>query len=245
MESVINYGDVNPSDKMEEDKSIFIWLGILGFADAVENEERYGELSELLIKFQSKFNNEHSYSTNIISDGIILQIAKPRHETFIEIINDIGKKQFQFICETNEFIRGGIALGTKLEDDKGRNNHFISNGLARAVRLESSCVNWPIIGTNEKNMSDIREFFNIYDEGEKFGLIRGFNKKGDDIFFINFISHSLEYFDLLNSKIEIFSKKEKSKYNPRVRDKYIWLLRYYLHNYKDNEITSSLQGAVL
>ncbi len=245
MKSVSDYSGVNPLEKIENNKSIFIWLDILGFADSVENEERYGYLSQLLRKFQSLFINEHNYRTNIISDGIILQIANPRYEIFREILNDIGKKQFQFICENKEFIRGGIAVGTKLVNDKGMNNQFISNGLARAVKIESSHVNWPIIGTNEKNMSDIRELFNIDDKEENFGFLRGFNKNGEDIFFIDFISQSFEYINLVNSRIEFFSKNEESKSNLKVRDKYIWLLRYYLHNFKDNDITCLLQGAVL
>ena len=242
MRSVSEYRGINPSDKREANKSIFIWLDILGFADALEREERYGELSELLRKFQSLFNNENSYRTTIISDGIILQITDPQYEKFKEIINDIGKKQFQFICENKKFIRGGIAVGTKLENDKGMNNQFISNGLAIAVKTESNHVNWPIIGTNEKNMSDIREIFNVDGEEENFDLLRGFNKNGEDLYFIDFIEKNESYLELIISKIT------KNEGNPGIRNKYIWLLRYYLHKYKDREkvnIPPSLKKVVL
>ena len=247
MSSIIDQKVSPTAISKKHDKSIFIWLDILGFADSVDDEKRYGELSELLTEFQLLFNSEHSFSSHIISDGLILQIANPRYETFKEIISDIGKKQFQFILKTNEFIRGGIAIGTRLEDSKGRSNQFISNGLARAVKMEANHVVWPIIGTDERNISDIRKLFNIDDKEEYFGLVRGFNKNGDDIFFIDFISQSIEYLNILNSKIDCYSEKEKEKDkdNPKVRDKYIWLLRYYLHNFKSNDITASLQGAVL
>ena len=43
----------------------------------------------------------------------------------------------------NSFIRGGIAFGTKHSDEE--NGHLISNGLARAVKLESSFVNYLLL----------------------------------------------------------------------------------------------------
>lgn len=92
MLSVKNHFKVNPSDKVEINKSIFIWIDIVGFSNAVDDEKRYEELFELLTKFQSLFNDGDGYSTMIISDGIILQIANTKYQRFTKILKDIGKK---------------------------------------------------------------------------------------------------------------------------------------------------------
>ena len=80
MLSIKNHIKVNPSDKVEIDKSIFIWIDIVGFSNAVDDEKRYEELSELLTKVQSLFNDGDGYSATIISDGIILQLANPKYQ---------------------------------------------------------------------------------------------------------------------------------------------------------------------
>ncbi|MBW8002869.1 MAG: hypothetical protein FVQ80_12750 [Planctomycetes bacterium] len=229
MSSIIDK-NVSPTDIYKEyDKSIFIWLDILGFSIALDDESRYEDLSNHLESYQSLFNESSDYETNIISDGIILRITNPQYfgyERFKRILENIGEKQYQFICETKEFIRGGIAVGSKLENNPGRSNQYVSNGLARAVKIESSHVNWPIIGTNEKNISEIRELFNIDDKEENFCFFRGFNKNGEDIYFIDFIKEN-GICDLIISKIN------ENEGNPGIRNKYIWLFRYYLHKYGD------------
>lgn len=233
---------VNPSDRVyASDKSIFIWLDILGFAEAVENENKYIELSEQLQKFQQLFNESDHYTTDIISDGIILRINKPTlqlERELRDIFEDIARKQFQFILENKLFIRGGIAIGTRLE--KG-NSPYISNGLARAVKLEASYVNWAVIGTNGKVISEIKELLNINNEDEDLGLVRGFNKKGKDVFFIDFLKEDEKYLQLLNEKIEEFDSEEKRT----IQDKYIWLLRHYFHKFGKSDTTLCINGAVL
>ena len=237
MRSVKDYAGVNLSDKPETDKSIFIWLDIVGFSDAVDNEERYGELSELLTKFQSLFNECNDYNTNIISDGIILQISTSMYPKFVSILNDIGDKQLEFICNNKYFIRGGIALGTKLNNDK--NGTFISNGLARAVKVEEKYVSWPIIGTEKKNIAELRTFFNTNNEEETFGLLQGFNLRGEAIYFIDFLKESKKYYIILNDKIKEYEK------SPSIQSKYIWLLRYYHHKYNANNLDESLAEIIL
>ncbi len=241
MTSVRDFVGVNPSDKLETKKSIFIWLDIVGFADAVDDEKRYEELSELLTKFQLLFNEGDGYNSTIISDGIILQIPNPKHQSFIKILKDIGKKQFKFICDSKYFIRGGIAIGTKFNHKNNRKNNdlFISNGLARAVKIEEKHVCWPIIGTNKKNLHEIRSFFTVDNEKETFGLIQGFNAKGEAIYFLDFIDNDEKYYLLLNDNI----KKNKNK--PAFLNKYIWLLRYYHHKYNEDNLDESLIGIVI
>ncbi len=241
MTSVRDFVGVNPSDKLETEKSIFVWLDIVGFADAVDDEKRYEELSELLAKFQSLFNEGDGYNSTIISDGIILQILNPKYQSFIKFLKDIGKKQFKFICDNKYFIRGGIAIGTKFNHKKNenKNNLFISNGLARAVKIEEKHVCWPIIGTNEKNLQEIRTFFAANNEKETFGLTQGLNAKGEVIYFLDFIDDDEKYYLILNDNI----KKNKSK--PAFLNKYIWLLRYYHHKYNADNLDESLMGMVI
>lgn len=225
--------DVKAYEQTTTNKSIFIWLDILGFSDAVEDEEEYFKLSKLLKKFQKLFNEDNFYSSKVISDGIILQIKNSQMKNLEDVFRSIAEKQFSFILESQQFIRGGIAVGTKFED-----NSLISNGLARAVKIESSCVNYPVIGTNRKNIDDIKEMIHRFNEFDYFELKQTFNKRGEDLFFIDFIKDDRSYFSLLKSKISEFEEK------PIVRDKYIWLLRYYIQKFKENDL-GNLERVVL
>lgn len=239
--SITNQLDISPTGKVGN-QSIFIWLDILGFSDAIEDESRYEELAELLEKFQSLFNEGDGYDTTIISDGIILQITNPDYESFIENIKDIGHKQFRFICENEEFIRGGISVGTKLKDNKGieDKNRFISNGLARAVKIEGTYVSWPVIGTYNKVLSAIRTLFQINNDQEDFKLTKGFNEYGDKLYFIDFLKEENDvYYKLLNKKVKNFRDDYKAL------NKYLWLLRYYHNRFGSNNLDESLAGTVI
>ena len=222
------------------EETLFIWLDVLGFADAVDDESKYRELSSLLRKFQQLFNNSHKYETQIISDGIVLHVKDTKPESIKSVFRDIAQKQLEFIIENGYFIRGGIALGSRFEDG-GENSLFVSNGLARAVKLESSIVDWPIIGIDYKNIQRLRSMNRIDDEREFFGLKQGYNKNGQSIHFIDFIKNRPEYIALLYAKISEF---QDEKYQV-IRNKYIWLLRYFLHTFNDEPIDGSLHGIVL
>ena len=245
MVSVRDSNDIDPADTsiLGNKQSIYIWLDILGFSVAVETEDRYGELFEKLKKFQDLFNESDNYDTEIISDGIILRIKKSSRELrsdLEDIFDEIAKKQFQFILENSLFIRGGIAVGSRFDDSEDHNSLFVSSGLTRAVKLEAGHVNWAIIGTDEKTITTIRKLLDINNDEEYFGLSHGFNKKGQDVFFIDFLNEDEEYLALLNEKIEEYKDKDRG-----VRDKYIWLLRHYTHNYGSGDIASCINGAVL
>ncbi len=233
----------------ENNKSIYIWLDILGFSEALEKSENYNKLSELLTKFQALFIESHKYQADIISDGIILTIERSEH--LVAIIKEIGEKQFKFIIEHNVFIRGGIAVGIK-NNSKNDNKKFISNGLSRAVKLEGQYISWPIIGTDEKNIKEIELILNSginsiphsplsfkYIKIEDLELKRTFNALGDTIYFIDFIKKDMNYYHLLENKIKKY--KEESY----IQNKYIWLLRYYHDKYEQISINDSLNGVLL
>lgn len=226
MNSIESYKDIDPKTVSPSKKTIFIWLDILGFADALEDETKFSELAKMLNSFQSLFEGIVSCETTIISDGLLLRIISPSVDTFKDTLKTIGDKQLQFIIEHNVFIRGGIALGSKLNNEKDGNNNLISQGLARAAKLEASSVDWPIIATNEKNLKDIQDYFRA--EDELFLLQPCFNRMGEKIFFIDFLDKpNRDYYCKLNDKtmeyISIIS----------VHSKYIWLLRHYHHKFPD------------
>ena len=228
MNSIESYKDINPSTISPSKKTIFIWLDILGFADALENEERFTELAKMLNSFQSLFESIDNCDTTIISDGLLLRILNPTVDIFKDTLNIIGQKQLQFIEEHKVFIRGGIALGSKLNDTKDGNNNLISQGLARAAKLEASSVDWPIIATNEKNLKDIQNYFTAV--GELFSLHPCFNRRGEKIFFIDFLDEpNSDYYRILNDK----TVKYESTIS--VHSKYIWLLRHYHHKFSDTQ----------
>lgn len=248
----INYS----SPAIEYTKSIFIWIDILGYSDIVEYESQYRKLSEILLKFQKSFENSDYFRSRIISDGILLEISTKNHndnyKVFIKILNEIGRIQFNFIIENNQFLRGGIAIGTKLEyqeteyndrkDRNYRNKNIISNGLARSYNLESKGICWPVIATNNKYLNEMRDFFGINNEEEFLELTHSFNDKGDDIFFIDFLKcpeNNLEKYNLLLSH-----KIMEFKDNPKVRNKYIWLYKYF-YKYKECIIPIEYEDCLL
>lgn len=231
----------NPEEiSINNDNSLFIWLDVLGFAEAVDDVEKYRELSELLKKFQALFVESDKYDTKIISDGLILYTKEPTEEMISLIFKEIAEKQFEFILKNKYFIRGGIAIGSRYESDEVT-DQFISNGLARAYSLEFSGIDWPLIATDEKNINRLKQIFRIDEANEYFGLEEAFNKNGKNIYFIDFIKENETYLKLLEEKIFEF------KDTPSVRNKYVWLLRYYLHRFENtrNDIDESLKGIVL
>jgi hypothetical protein len=228
MNSIESYKNIDPATLSPSKKTIFIWLDILGFADALEDETKFTILAKMLNSFQSLFESIDSCKTTIISDGLLLRIISPSVDTFKDTLKIIGEKQLQFIIEHNVFMRGGIALGSKLDDEKDGNNNLISQGLARAAKLEASSVDWPIIATNEKNLKDIQDYFTA--EDELFLLHPCFNRKGEKIFFIDFLDEpSNDYYKILNDKTVEYESITS------VHSKYIWLLRHYHHKFSDTQ----------
>ena len=230
MPSVQDSINVKPSDKIENNKAVFIWLDILAWGKLLDDDQEYENLLRKLTQFQELFKNDYDYNTDIISDGIILQIKTKISEEFKKILIDIGKKQFKFINEHKLFIRGGIAVGTRFERTEHPNGLYVSNGLAKAVKIEEKHIDWPVIGTDEEKIKELQEYFKITDENEYFGLIRSLNKKGKNVYFIDFLEEKDEYNQLLKKNVAV--NKEK----PKIQNKYIWLLRYYRNRYGDDDL---------
>lgn len=211
-------------------ENIFFWLDILGFSALVENEKEYAKLAELLKKFSSLFVNIDLLESKIISDGILLYFKEPKFGLNVEIFQKtcekIAKKQRNFILKNNEFIRGGIAVGTIYEEKNSSN--FISNGLARAHRIESNAITWPVIGTNKVQMDKIKSLLNIHDDGD-LGFRKSRNFNGEDIFYINIFDD----FDTSNQLENILLRKKREYYSksPKVWVKYEWLYQEFKNFY--------------
>lgn len=221
-----------PTDQDESrDKTIFIWIDILGFSDRLESDHGYKDLKENLERFRSLFDSSNLFKSIIISDGVLIQLNNPKEiETAIE---EVAEKQKSFILETKRFLRGGIAEGVILKKEDIEKNMIITDGLAKAVKLESKNVSWPLIATNEENLEKIRRLITAFPE-QNFGLRKGFNEKGNIINFVDFTatindSERENYFRLLNEMVNRYSNE------PRIKSKYIWLLRHFYHTYGNTD----------
>jgi len=196
-------------------------------------------LAEELKEFQRIFNKSNYYESQIISDGIVLWLKRPTPSNLSNIFKDIGEKQLEFTLKTEKFIRGGISFGSKLESDASKGGNFISNGLARAVKIESSHVSWPIVGTTEKELTLIRGLYTGIPDSEHFELLHSFNVSGKDVFFIDFLQESEKILTLINQNIEALSDRQS------VRAKYIWLLKYYIKKFGPQKNSTLFESAIL
>lgn len=232
--------NISPSGSSKEyNQQLFIWIDILGFSSIVDKPENYTELASILDNFKNSFAYIQGCQAEVISDGIIINIDISNRDTINRVFKSIGEKQYDFILKDRYFIRGGIAVGSRLEPDQN-NKSYISNGLARAVKIENTKINWPIVGTNKNYLDKIRKVLNIQDPDENFNLIKCFNKNGEDIYFIDFINEENEsFYNLIDKKIT--SHVDETS----VRDKYVWLLRYYHHKFKQPLQKNCLDGCVL
>ena len=232
----------------EYNKSVFVWLDILGFSEKVENEDSYTDLSNCLKDFSRKFNSVTNNS-KIIGDGIFLEIAELSYSNIINAFAKIGRAQLEFLIDKQMFIRGGISYGSIHNDEYG---NVISNGVARAVKIESKCIDWPVIGTTGKVVSWLHDITN--EASEDFGLAKAHNINGDELYFIDFLSYidNFEeqyneeiYFNLLNDTIKkLYIDNNKGT----VLRKYHWLLRYYIErfgNEKATDVYRELSGVIL
>lgn len=248
-------------------KAVFIWLDILGYSVETE-KENLEKLNELLDKLGEYFTSSSLYETFQISDGIILYIQKQEYKEITKIFTEVGKKQMEYLKNTNHLLRGGIAVGSKihLENDnklfeeiknlklqkkssineiknivfKHQKKYLISNGLSRAHKLESNSVDWPIIGTDKATFNELKEEFCKF-PNDNFNFVSSINMKGEKIFFIDFLEPILDeaYYKFL------ISEAAKNEVDPKTQAKYIWLLRFFRQKYQITDPVSKLVGLYL
>jgi hypothetical protein len=242
----------NPNKKVEpldtqanaDKETLYFWLDILGFSDKSQNKE-YEELLKLLRKFHNTFVESEAWDVRIISDGLLLKIRRSqRTEDLPALITSVGNLQLKYILENKEFIRGGFALGSDLENSKEYGD-IITNGLSKSVKIENRSIDWPIIGTSKKEFETIRNYYSL-SSNETFGMQPCFNSVGEDIVYIDFLAKAnevqiIEYGRVLSLKINHFADKKKEKNVDERRichilQKYCWLYKHLLTYRPDSRI---------
>jgi hypothetical protein len=216
----------------------------------IDKQENYRLLRDVLKSFRKTFEVKASYGVTPISDGIVIDIPQSIHKydykEMISLLQIIGESQLSFTVKNGFFTRGGIAVGT-LNDDQSltKQNQYervlISNGLARSHSIESKSVCWPIVGTTSEYLDKLKSLFNVTQESDKFNFSRTFNDKGEDVYFIDYVTNfpqvDPEYYKHILSGLNRAS-------NPRVKSKYIWLLKH-LRESIGCDIPGILQGILL
>ena len=229
--------NISPEGTRVSERSIFIWLDILGFSTSIENDDNYNQYSEKLSIFRNAFIDTQ-YDLHNISDGMVLMLPNSlNYERLLNIFNTIAHKQYQYIIEQKEFIRGGIAVGTRFEENE--NKHIISNGLARAYKIESRSISWPIIGTNRVWLEKINNMLSVMNPSENLRLCETKNIKGEPIYFIDFIINPDEIYPIIRDKINEYSESTDILY------KYIWMLRYVHKKFNRKKVPRQLKGNIL
>jgi hypothetical protein len=251
-----------------KDKAVYIWLDILGYSVATENEKPE-KLGEMLDKLGEYFKSTSNYETYQISDGLLLSIQKQKYNDLSKIFDEIGKLQMAFLKNTNRLLRGGIAVGSKITHENYDNfskeiidlvskngmiasnevkkivfkygkKFLIGNGLSRAHNVESTTIDWPIIGTNQEKFDELKKEFSDF-PADNFNFVSCINMKGEKIYFINFLEpvQDKNYYKYLIAKA--CDKNNDSK----TQAKYIWLLRYIRQRYQITEPIPELVGLYL
>lgn len=217
----------DPSAIEKEVENIYIWIDILGFSDALEDMGRFHQLMENLQYFQKKFQTLDNNFNKIISDSLLIIIIDPNY--LVDTIKKIKEIQNELIIEKQLFLRGGIAIGKHYQDNSSE-NWYMGSGLARAVKVESRDICWPVIGTNQKYYDELEEYFSL-DKRQlhelKNHFKKGYNDKGEALYFIDYIENNFSLYNTFTKKY----RKYQNKKNARVQAKYRWLLRYYHYKF--------------
>jgi len=221
--------NAKPSEKIIG-KSIFIWIDILGFSQELEKSKNYDGLINKLEWFQTNFKSRVKRgSAKVISDGIILEIENTNN--IQEVFHEIAELQLDFIINKELFLRGGIASGNPVKSQTENENldecSYVSEGLARAVKIEESAVNYPVIGTNDKFFKEIKDILKLDILPKELGLMQAYNHCGENLYFIDFIINTELNIEDMKKFEQLLINNITKECSGKIRDKYIWLLRYY------------------
>ena len=247
-------GDVDKDARLEK-KSIFIWIDILGWAALVKNRSQ-DQNRRLIDNFRETFSMPNCSQLKIAhtsADGILLEVlgnGSSQFKIFNEAIRSIGNKQLDFILNEELFIRGGIIIIEGCFRTEQSIDMTTHPGLSGAHEIEKEHVCWPIIGTNKKNLGEMKKLFNINKEYESLELSASFNSGGLPVYFIDFLSTLEEqkdaaklkkYYKILNDKFEKFRHREIGS----ILIKYIWLMRYFHNKFDKKQKADNLRKWVL
>jgi hypothetical protein len=197
------------------------FLDILGYKDKLElffqnKYNLYGRIERAMSNAGVEFREDYPdrIKTHIFSDSIIITIPKTDNSNLNLLINYISTLIAQFSYE-RLFIRGGISLGKLFEDPNI--NFLASEGLVKAYQLEQKAV-YPMIVIDEDLISQVIE---------KKLIVKNANK-----YIVNYVRYIIneegDYQQYVAKELaEIVSYRDSAS-NDNVREKYNWLINYYL-----------------
>ena len=235
---------------LNESESLYIWLDLLGFSKELEKSGNKEDLSKNLEVFRSTFRNV-SKKVMHLSDGIFIAIDIKRKPWDInrirEIFTQIAECQINFFIDQQQIVRGGIGIGETINENNWKESKFVSRGIAKAYRLESTKISWPIIGMDQDVLNELSKNFNASQDQilKVLNLSTSVNEVGDTIYFIDFANQIKKMDPSYKQKVEMYfynkiDEFEKKEYSNKVRLKYIWLYKYFkkswgidIPNYKE------------
>lgn len=197
------------------------FLDILGYKDKLElffqnKYNLYGRIERAMSNAGVECREDYPdrIKTHIFSDSIIITIPKIDNSNLNLLINYISTLIAQFSYE-GLFIRGGISSGKLFEDPNI--NFLASEGLVKAYQLEQKAV-YPMIVIDEDLISQVIE---------KKRIVKNANK-----YILNYVRYIINeegknQQDVAKELAEIVSYRDSAS-NDNVREKYNWLINYYL-----------------
>lgn len=226
------------------------FVDILGFSDRLEkagnDESKLKKIYDILKEIYSHHQIDQKKEffdhkkTRIFSDCIYISSHSSNcfntdssiYDQYGEIISIIGTMQASLIITHKVFLRGGIAIGTKIEDNDGVE---ISSAYFNAVNLESQKAIFPIIIIGEKDAISIlnssgKENYNSSKPTNS--IIR--KEKGKDIYILDYISCIGADCCFLKKHKNAIVKSFNNTTDAKIRNKYRWLA-YSYHNKKIRE----------
>lgn len=163
------------------------------------------------------YNSPDGIATRIFSDSIILT-ARKKDTNIGVVLNYIGQLVFWFGLE-GLFLRGGLSCGSLLQDfgNEESFSFLASEGLAKAYQMETQAI-FPMIVLDENILPEIEDKQYVIKNGNKY--------------IFNNVRYIISEFannesDVIAEIQEIVDKKNGIT-NTRVKEKYEWLINYYL-----------------
>lgn len=230
---------MNDTSSMEIKDYYVAALDILGYKNAVAELFANPHTEDHLIQriysamYQSGIEVEGQDSpdgihSEVFSDTIVLSIPCEAQSALSKLINMTSSLCVWFF-ENKLLLRGGIARGKQVRLEDGKISILASEGLIKAHKIESELAIHPtIVFDNDEKII-----------GELKGSLSRYAFVSSGMIHLNYLRYALPSNDLTtvqssNEKVakdylkEIVSSITQNHNNFRVREKYEWLLNYFL-----------------
>jgi hypothetical protein len=235
-------------------RSVFVFMDILGYADQIKSAEQAGTQQELLGRLHQALSEARSwleskyedipemakllpkdfYALKAFTDNIV--IGWPiRSDAEIETGSAFSKvADFQFVMATKGFfVRGALSIGDAYIDDIV----VFGDALTQAYIGESKLARDPRIILMESAVSAVKQHLQYYSSSNWAPQVRVLLRDSDGQWFVNYLDCLLIaedeagpfYDELLSHKAAVEEKLNVHKNNPPIFSKYAWVAGY--HNY--------------